>query len=136
MVKRQIAPQSTSSCQLVLFDLGESVKIIKGKAKQRPNVALNSILSHYSNLLDGTYQNLQQGTLILLCGHVPMTRRQIAEHFRKEPGSLCYALRELKRKGLIVIVENKNCPTTGHRVSWFAIADSPLVESLEKTLEG
>ena len=136
MVKRHLHPSSTYSCQLVIFDSGDNVKISKGKAKQRSNVALNSILSYYSNLLDGTYKNLLQGTIILLLGHVPMTRRQIANYFGKEPGRLCYALSKLQKNGLVVIAENKNCPTTGHRVSWFALADSPLVESLEKTLEG
>jgi len=136
MVKRQREPLSTSNFQLVLFDPGDSVKIKKGGKKQRTNVAVNSIISHYKNLLDGTYKNLQQGTLLLLWGNVPMTRRQIARHFGKEPGSLCNALSQLQKKGLVTIAENKNCPATGHRVSWFAIADSPLVESLEKTLEG
>lgn len=98
-------------------------------------VAATSILAFYQERAKGTFTGIENNILQSLGKGKPMTRRQLANDAGKDASSLCAALSDLQKKGLVRVAYDDKCPITGKLVSWFALSQTPLVESLAKPIE-
>lgn len=105
--------------QLDLFQPPPLDNLERTIRRGKNNIATTSVLSYRKEKEKGTFSVLESKILNQLADGIPKNRRQLACALRKEPSSLCAAMKGLEKGGEIHVSHVGECPVTGNTVRFY-----------------